>query len=61
MGRKLFDIVDPLKYKHLITMPKYLITATGDEFFVPDSTEHFWNQLEGEKTMRNIPNVKKNF
>ena len=41
-------------------MPKYLIIATGDEFFIPDSTEHFIGQLEGETLMRNIPNVISN-
>eukprot|EP01080_Neovahlkampfia_damariscottae_P006148 gene6148-10155_t len=57
VGQKLFDIVDPLNFKHILNMPKYFITATGDEFFIPDSTEHFFKQLQGESLLRNIPNT----
>ena len=31
----LMAVVDPLEYKNRLTMPKFLIHATGDEFFVP--------------------------
>ena len=38
-------------------MPKYVVSATGDEFFVPDSSELFYDELEGEKLLRYVPNV----
>ena len=56
-GTKLFDIVDPIVYKKILKMPKYVVSATGDEFFVPDSSELFYDELEGEKLLRYVPNV----
>ena len=61
MGSPEFDsmleIVEPYEYRHRFTMPKYLIYATGDQFFVPDSTQFYWNELPGPKYLRYIPNA----
>ena len=29
------DVVDPITYNDRYTMPKYIVAATGDEFFPP--------------------------
>lgn len=41
-------VVDPLNYKKYLTMPKLVIDATGDEFFMPDDDYYWWGGLEGD-------------
>ena len=52
----LTDIVDPLEYKDRFTMPKFLIHATGDEFFVP-SSQFYFDELPGPTFQRYVPNT----
>ena len=33
-------------------MPKYIVTALGDEFFLPDDSNYFLNDLQGVTYMR---------
>ncbi|EGG24500.1 PhoPQ-activated pathogenicity-related protein [Cavenderia fasciculata] len=54
----LAGVVDPYTYLDRLTMPKYLITSAGDEFFLPDSPQFFFNQLKGEKHLRIVPNAE---
>lgn len=35
-----------------MTMPKLLINAGGDEFFMPDDNHYFWDDLPGPKYFR---------
>lgn len=53
----LVDIVDPYRYRDDLDMPKFLMLSTGDEFFVGDSTQHFWDDLPGENNVRLYPNT----
>ena len=39
--QELLAIIDPYAYKERLTMPKLVITATGDEFF-QSMDDHFW-------------------
>ena len=55
--QKLMDIVEPYSYRERLTMPKYLVNATGDQFFLPDSWQFYWNDLKGEKYLRYVPNA----
>ncbi|XP_078610552.1 autocrine proliferation repressor protein A-like isoform X1 [Branchiostoma floridae x Branchiostoma japonicum] len=55
---KMAAIIDPLAYKDRLTMPKYIIGSGGDEFFMPDDSYFYWDQLEGEKYRRWIPNAE---
>ena len=55
--KALMDIVDPYSYLDRLTMPKYMINASGDEFFVPDSSQFYFDDLLGENYIRYIPNV----
>jgi PhoPQ-activated pathogenicity-related protein len=41
-------------------MPKLLINASQDEFFLPDSWQFYFNDLKGEKHLRYVPNVGHN-
>ncbi len=40
-----------------MTIPKFLINAAGDQFFVPDSWQFYYHDLPGEKQLRYIPNA----
>ena len=55
--RRLTDIVDPYEYRTRLTMPKMIINATGDQFFVPDSAQLYYDELPGEKHLRYVPNA----
>lgn len=53
----LCDIVDPYSYIDRLVMPKYIINATGDQFFLPDSWRFYFDDLKGEKYLRYVPNT----
>lgn len=55
--RNLLSVVDPYSYRDRLTMPKYIINASGDQFFPPDSWKFYFNDLKGEKFLCYIPNV----
>lgn len=52
----LMDIVEPYEYRDRLTLPKFLLNSTGDEFFLPDSWRFYWDGLVGEKHLRYVPN-----
>lgn len=55
--RALYQIVDPLAYRDRLTLPKFVINASGDQFFVPDSSQFYYGELKGEKLLRYVPNA----
>lgn len=54
----LLKIEDPYSYIDRLTMPKYIVNAAGDEFFLPDSSQFYYDDLKGEKHLRYVPNAK---
>ena len=54
---KLIEITDPYSYRSSLDMPKYIINASSDEFFVTDSWQFYWDDLFGEKHLQYIPNA----
>jgi PhoPQ-activated pathogenicity-related protein len=54
----LMNIVDPYAYRRRLTMPKFIINDTGDEFFLPDSSQFYFADLPGVKYLRYVPNVE---
>lgn len=46
---KLMEIEDPYSYRDRFTMPKLIINASGDQFFLPDGSQFYFNDLPGEK------------
>lgn len=56
----LMQIVDPYAYRDRLNMPKYMIAATGDEFFVP-AAQNYVPGLPGEKYMAYFPNTGHGF
>ena len=53
---ELMKIVEPFEYRDRLTLPKFLLNSTGDEFFIPDSWRFYWDELVGEKHLRYVPN-----
>jgi len=54
---KLIAEVEPYNFKEKFTMPKFIINAASDEFFVTDSWQFYWDDLPGEKHLRYVPNA----
>jgi uncharacterized protein (TIGR03437 family) len=52
----LMSAVDPLAYRDRLTMPKFIVNASGDEFFVP-SAQIYMDGLPGPKYLRYVPNT----
>ncbi|MEZ4828760.1 MAG: PhoPQ-activated pathogenicity-related family protein [Bacteroidia bacterium] len=53
---RLLQLTEPFSYRERLTLPKMIINATGDQFFIPDSWQFYWNDLNGEKHLRYVPN-----
>ncbi len=55
-------IEDPFHYRDrpALRMPKLLINASGDQFFLPDNSQFYYAQLPAEKLLRYVPNAKHN-
>jgi PhoPQ-activated pathogenicity-related protein len=55
-------IEDPYNYRNRdrLKIPKYLVNASGDQFFLPDNSQFYFGELQGEKYLRYVPNAKHN-
>jgi PhoPQ-activated pathogenicity-related protein len=53
---ELCRLVDPYSYRKRLTMPKLLVCAAGDQFFLPDSSRFYFDDLVGPKYLRYVPN-----
>ena len=53
----LLGLVDPLAYAELLQLPKYIINASADEFFPPDSARFYYHKLPSPKWLRYLPNA----
>lgn len=53
----LMKIEEPYEYRERLTLPKFIINASGDQFFVPDSAQFYWKDLKGTKYLRYVPNA----
>ncbi len=55
--RRLMELVEPFSYRSRLTLPKFIINATGDQFFLPDSWQFYYNDLVGETYLRYVQNA----
>ena len=55
--QRLLAEVEPYSFRDRLTIPKLLINATGDQFFLPDSWKFYWDDLVGESFLRYVPNA----
>jgi len=60
--REILRIEDPYHYRDRprLRMPKFMINASGDQFFLPDNSQFYYNDLPEEKYLRYVPNAKHN-
>jgi PhoPQ-activated pathogenicity-related protein len=48
---------DPYLFRKRLTMPKFIVNASGDQFFLPDGSQNYFDDLPGEKYLRYVPNA----
>jgi PhoPQ-activated pathogenicity-related protein len=53
----LLKIEEPYEYRQRLTMPKFIINATGDQYFPPDNSQFYFDDLPGVKYLRYVPNA----
>ncbi len=52
------DLVDPYSYlSRYASKPKFIYNAAGDQFFLPDSSQFYFDDLPGTKHLRYLPNA----
>ncbi len=58
--KAVLDIEDPYNYRRRdsLKMPKFMINAAGDQFFLPDNSQFYYGELPEEKHIRYVPNAK---
>lgn len=54
--QRMVELTEPYNFREKLTMPKLILNATGDQFFLPDSWQFYWDELLGEKHLRYVPN-----
>ncbi len=54
--KRLLEIVGPYSFADQLTLPKLLVNATCDEFFITDSWKFYWDDLQGESYLQYVPN-----
>ncbi|MEO7270575.1 MAG: PhoPQ-activated protein PqaA family protein, partial [Vicinamibacterales bacterium] len=55
--KALMRIEEPYEYRDRLTMPKFIMSASGDQFFLPDSSQYYVKELRGETHLRYVPNA----
>lgn len=55
--KRLMRIVEPYAYRDRLTLPKLMVNACGDQFFLPDSAQFYFADLKGPKYLRYVPNT----
>lgn len=53
----LLENEDPYYFRDKLTMPKYMVNATNDQFFLPDGSQNYLADLKGEKYLRYVANA----
>ena len=54
---QMYSLIDPLNYLHRLHIPKLVLNGSGDQFFLPDSSQFYWDKLRGESYLRYVPNA----
>lgn len=60
--REIMAIEDPYNYRNRerLKIPKYVINASGDQFFLPDNSQFYFADLQRPKWLRYVENAKHN-
>ena len=55
--KELASYIDPHRFRqHLARVPKYIVAAANDPFFMPDAAQFYFPKLPGQKALRYGPN-----
>jgi PhoPQ-activated pathogenicity-related protein len=54
---EILKIVDPYSYVDRLTLPKFIVNSAGDQYFPPDSSKFYFDDLKGTKYLRYVPNT----
>lgn len=59
---RILSIEDPYRYRdrERLRIPKFVVNATGDQYFLPDNSRLYFGELPQEKHLRYVPNAKHN-
>ena len=57
---EILEIEDPYMYRKRdrLKIPKYVINASGDQYFLPDNSQFYFLDMPDEKHLRYVPNAK---
>jgi PhoPQ-activated pathogenicity-related protein len=55
--KALMRVEEPFEYRERLTLPKFIINAADDQFFLPDSSQFYFDALPGTKYLRYVPNA----
>jgi PhoPQ-activated pathogenicity-related protein len=60
--REILAIEDPYNYRHRerLKIPKFIVNASGDQFFLPDNSQFYFHELPEPKWLRYVENTKHN-
>jgi PhoPQ-activated pathogenicity-related protein len=60
--REILAIEDPYNYRNRerLKIPKYIVNASGDQFFLPDNSQFYFDELQQPKWLRYVENAKHN-
>ncbi len=53
----MMKVVEPYSYRERLTMPKLIMNGGDDQFFLPDSSRFYINDLKGPTYLRYVPNA----
>lgn len=56
-GQTLLSVVDPYEFRDVLTVPKFIINSTGDQFFLPDGAQFYYGDLLGDNYLNYLPNT----
>src|ERR1035438_5510294 len=53
----LMRLEEPFSYRDRFTIPKMIMNSAGDQYFLPDLSQYYFDELPGEKYLRYVPNT----
>jgi len=58
--REILAIEDPYNYRNRarLKIPKFVVNASGDQFFLPDNSQFYFDELQPPKWLRYVENTK---